>query len=153
MESFCRICDGHWPNEDFYIADLGFSKVYLHEDQFLPGWCVLILKHHATELFQLTDSMRNNIMAEVSLLAQVLQHTFQAAKMNYSLLGNVTPHIHWHLTPRLKTDPNPLEPPFSIKHDALFLSSSERDQRIKVIRENLLAAGSPKNSERALLLG
>ncbi|TKB52228.1 MAG: hypothetical protein E8D50_10325 [Nitrospira sp.] len=44
----CKACQGSWPREDHFIADLGLSKAYLHDDQFFPGWTVVVFKRHAT---------------------------------------------------------------------------------------------------------
>ena len=54
----CKACQGSWPKEDHFIADLGLSKAYLHEDQFFPGWTVVVFKRHATELFHLAPTER-----------------------------------------------------------------------------------------------
>lgn len=140
MNQPCQVCEKKWPNEDYFIAELTHSKIYLHDDQFLPGWSVLVLKHHATELFQLTSQLRYELIDEVNLLAQTLEQTFQAVKINYSLLGNLVPHIHWHVTPRLKGDPLPLNPPFSIPHDIKILNPEERLLRIEMIRKTLFTS-------------
>lgn len=42
-------------------------------------------------------------------------------KINYELLGNQLPHIHWHLIPRLSQDPAPLEPVWRIAHEPVRL--------------------------------
>jgi diadenosine tetraphosphate (Ap4A) HIT family hydrolase len=49
---------GKWPAKDHKIAALGLSTAYLSDDQFFPGWTVLVLKRHATELFDLTRDER-----------------------------------------------------------------------------------------------
>ena len=95
---------------------------YLHDDQFFPGWTVVVFKRHATELFHLAPTERIQMMEEVSRFAKMLAETFDALKMNYGLLGNQMPHIHWHLIPRLSNDPAPLEPVWCVPHDPVTLS-------------------------------
>jgi diadenosine tetraphosphate (Ap4A) HIT family hydrolase len=51
-----------------------------------------------------------------------LAEEFRAVKMNYELLGNQLPHIHWHLIPRLAQDPAPLEPVWRVAHTPCPLS-------------------------------
>ncbi len=68
----CDACQGIWPKEDHFIADLGLSKVYLHEDQFFPGWTVVVFKRHAIELFHLAPTERIQLMEEVNLVAKTL---------------------------------------------------------------------------------
>ena len=66
----CKACQGSWPKEDHFIADLGLSKAYLDEDQFFPGWTVVVFNRHATELFHLAPTERIQLMEEVNLRRQ-----------------------------------------------------------------------------------
>lgn len=133
----CDACAGVWPPADHFIADLGLSLAYLHDDQFFPGWTVLLFKRHATELFHLAPTERIQLMEEVSRLTKVLAETFQARKMNYELLGNLRPHIHWHLIPRLAHDPAPLEPVWHVPHDRIALSPEQVGTTISLIKKQL----------------
>lgn len=136
----CKVCNGSWPIADHFIADLGLSKAYLHDDQFFPGWTVVVFKRHATELFHLAPTERIQLMEEVSRMAKVLAEIFNAHKINYELLGNQLPHIHWHVIPRLKNDPALLEPVWRVSHDQQSLppkSLQERIQRISAATTSL----------------
>jgi diadenosine tetraphosphate (Ap4A) HIT family hydrolase len=133
----CNVCSGTWPDSDHFIADLGLSMAYLHDDQFFPGWTVVVFKRHATELFDLAPTERIQLMEEVSRLAKVLFETFEANKMNYAQLGNQTPHIHWHLIPRLPNDPAPLEPVWSVPHERAVLSHDQVQATIARIKTPL----------------
>lgn len=129
----CKACNGGWPKTDHFIADLGLSKAYLHDDQFFPGWTVVVFKRHATELFHLAPTERIQLMEEVSRMAKVLAEVFDAHKINYELLGNQLPHIHWHVIPRLKNDPVPLEPVWRVSHDQQSLAPQSLQERIRRI--------------------
>lgn len=120
----CAACQRTWPREDHFIADLGLSKVYLHDDQFFPGWTVVVLRRHATELFQLAPTERFQLIEEVTRVAEMSAHVHQAKKMNYELLGNQLPHVHWHIIPRLAGDPAPLEPVWRVPHHPLLLTGT-----------------------------
>jgi diadenosine tetraphosphate (Ap4A) HIT family hydrolase len=133
----CKACSGTWPSADHFIADLGLSMAYLHEDQFFRGWTVVVFKRHATELFHLAVTERIQLMEEVTRLAKVLAETFEARKMNYGLLGNQMPHIHWHLIPRLTSDPAPGEPIWRIPHDRLSLAADQIETIIARIKKRL----------------
>lgn len=135
----CKACAGTWPSADHFIADLGLTTAYLHDDQFFPGWTVLVFQRHATELFHLTAAERSQLMEEVAHVAQALSRTYQARKINYELLGNQLPHIHWHLIPRLPADPAPLEPVWRVAHDPVPLSGTDLDATIQRLREALHA--------------
>jgi len=131
----CTACSGAWPRADHFIADLGLSKAYLHDDQFFPGWTVLVFSRHATELFHLAPTERFQLMEEVNLVAKVVAQVFEAGKVNYELLGNQLPHIHWHIIPRLANDPAPLEPVWQVQHDPMRWSGSELRSAVQRLRQ------------------
>lgn len=136
----CKACAGTWPRQDHFIADLRSGKAYLHDDQFFPGWTVLVLRRHATELFQLTPPERTQLIEDVNRMAMILSEVYQAKKINYELLGNQLPHIHWHIIPRLANDPAPLEPVWQVPHEAVLLSDPELPSEIRRIRKAIEAA-------------
>ena len=137
----CKACQGIWPREGHFIADLGLSNAYLHDDQFFSGWTLVVLKQHATELFHLAPTERTRLMEEVSLVARSLAQVYEARKINYELLGNQLPHIHWHLIPRLADDPAPLEPVWSVRHDTKLLSGPALQSAVQLLRQALQSAG------------
>jgi diadenosine tetraphosphate (Ap4A) HIT family hydrolase len=133
----CSACDGRWPDPVDRIAELRESILYLHTDQFFPGWSVLVLRRHATELFELQPAERARLMDEVSDVARALKLAFDARKVNYALFGNLVPHVHWHLIPRLPADPAPREPVFAVSHEAVRLRQIDRADRIARIQGHL----------------
>lgn len=139
----CKACQGAWPRPDHFIADLGLTKIYLHEDQFFAGWTVALFQRHATELFHLAPTERFQMIEEVTMVANALADSFGAIKINYELLGNQMPHIHWHLIPRLASDPAPLEPVWRVTHEPLTPAAPERQARIERIRTRLPAGPFP----------
>jgi diadenosine tetraphosphate (Ap4A) HIT family hydrolase len=135
MNPTCKACQGSWPREDHFIADLSLSRAYLHDDQFFPGWTVVVFKRHATELFHLAPTERILLMEEVSRIAKILAQVYEAKKINYELLGNQLPHIHWHVIPRLATDPAPLEPVWRVPHEPLSRSRVEIQSSVQLLRQ------------------
>ena len=136
----CKVCNHTWPLADHFIADLGLSKAYLHDDQFFSGWTVVVFQRHATELFQLAPTERIQLMEEVALVAKALAHTFGAMKINYALLGNQITHIHWHIIPRLVNDPAPLEPVWRIQHTPVLRTGTELNNDIERIQQAIKQA-------------
>ncbi|MEX5215000.1 MAG: HIT family protein [Nitrospiraceae bacterium] len=130
----CPACLGSWPAPHLRIADCGLTIAYLHEDQFFEGWTVLVLKRHATELFLLTEQERSRLIEEVSAVSEVLSKQYRANKVNYELLGNQLPHIHWHLIPRGLHDPAPREPVWRVAHQPVLLA----EQRASEVTGRLL---------------
>jgi diadenosine tetraphosphate (Ap4A) HIT family hydrolase len=133
----CAFCAGGRPAADHRIADLGVTVAYLHDDQFFPGWVVLVLRRHATELFQLEADERARMMDEVTHVAAALHAIFAPRKINYECLGNQIPHIHWHVIPRLAEDPAPREAVWTVSHAPVRLAPAERMERIARLRAHL----------------
>ena len=134
----CSACGGRWPDPADRISELREGVLYLHTDQFFPGWSVLVLRRHATELYDLERAERARVMDEVSDVARALKLAFDARKVNYALFGNVVPHMHWHLIPRLASDPAPRDPVFAVPHEPVHPSRIERADRISRIRSRLV---------------
>jgi diadenosine tetraphosphate (Ap4A) HIT family hydrolase len=136
----CTACSGAWPSADHFLPSLGLSRVFLHDDQFFSGWTVLIFQRHVTELFHLARAERILLIEEVTLVAKVIALTYEARKINYELLGNQVPHIHWHLIPRLATDPAPLQPVWRVRHEPLPRSGPELQAEVKRLRQAIYDA-------------
>jgi diadenosine tetraphosphate (Ap4A) HIT family hydrolase len=135
--SGCKVCLGQWPRPDHRIADCGLSVAYFHEDQFFPGWTVLAFKRHLTELYQLSAEERVQMIEEVTAVAKALVAVFQPVKVNYALLGNQLPHMHWHVVPRLRDDPTPLEAIWGVKHEPRRLSTEALSLKLAEVRQQL----------------
>jgi diadenosine tetraphosphate (Ap4A) HIT family hydrolase len=133
----CVMCGKYGGAGPLLIAELGTSRVFLHEDQFFPGYVLLVLRRHATELYQLEAGERGAHLEEVSRVAEALARVFRPVKMNYELLGNQVPHIHWHLVPRLPTDPDLLSPIWRVDHQPAPLAPAAARERIESIRRAL----------------
>ena len=117
---FCRPL-GTFEQEEV-IAEFPHSVALLGRWQYYHGYCLLISRRHATELAQLGDDERRGYLDEMCLLARAIADCFTPVKLNYELLGNQVPHLHWHLFPRYRDDPDMLRPVW------LALDRAERDE-------------------------
>lgn len=133
----CPMCNRWEEHSDLRIIELEHSFVILNRDQFFPGYTLLFTKGHVTELFHLDHAVRSGLTEEVNAVAKALHTLFQPDKINYELLGNMVPHIHWHLIPRFTTDPLWPRPIWAESHDEKLLSAEEYHQRILAIRQVL----------------
>src|SRR5579872_477149 len=86
------------------------SVAFLGAWQFYHGYCVLVSRRHVAELSALDDAERRAYLDEMCLLAKAIEMAFHPHKLNYELLGNQVPHLHWHLFPRYRDDPGHLKP-------------------------------------------
>jgi diadenosine tetraphosphate (Ap4A) HIT family hydrolase len=127
-----------WDNDqDLRIAAFEHSYALLNRDQFFPGYVLLFTRQHATELFHLDRSVRSELIEEVSSVAAALHAVFQPDKINYELLGNMVPHIHWHLVPRFSCEPLWPRPIWAETHEERLLTAEGYGQRIESIRKAL----------------
>lgn len=85
-----------WQNE--------LCRVVRVDEPDYPGFCRVILKRHATEMTDLEESERDALMAVVYAVEAAVRETMQPDKMNLASLGNMTPHVHWHVIPRFRDD-------------------------------------------------
>jgi len=86
------------------VAELPHSFVILGWEQFYRGYCVMLAKLHATELYLMPVEEAHALSDEMRLLAEAIAAATHPWKMNYSCLGNQEPHVHWHLHPRYQSD-------------------------------------------------
>lgn len=112
-DPYCPMCEtvarlGHGAHANV-VWQFPHSIAVVGPWQFYTGYCVLLSRDHATELSELGE-VRSAFLEEMSLLAAAVEKCFHPHKLNYELLGNLVPHLHWHLFPRYADDPEHLQP-------------------------------------------
>lgn len=83
-----------------------------------PGFCRVIWNEHVKELTDLVDAERKSFMDAVFTLEVALRGALQPEKMNVASLGNLTPHLHWHVIPRYRDDPAFPQPVWAISNQS-----------------------------------
>ncbi len=138
--NYCQMCCKWNDDADLRIAELEQSYVLLNRDQFFPGYCFVFTKSHVTELFNLDKVVRQGVMEEVNSVAEALFTIFRPDKINYELLGNMVPHMHWHIVPRFTSDPLWPRPIWSDSHEPFTLSAAKYAERILAIQKAMRPA-------------
>jgi diadenosine tetraphosphate (Ap4A) HIT family hydrolase len=133
----CPICTRWDDDSDLRIAEFKHSYLILNRDQFFHGYCLLFTKVHVTELFHLERVVRAELIEEINRVAASLHGAFRPDKINYELLGNMLPHMHWHLVPRFATDPLWPRPIWAEPHPELAMTADEYCRRIELIQKGL----------------
>jgi diadenosine tetraphosphate (Ap4A) HIT family hydrolase len=107
-EAKCGICAGleniragKAPN---LVAELAHSYVVLGDAQFYRGYCILLAKRHARELFELPREEALALSDELRSVAEAINLVVQPLKLNYECLGNLEAHVHWHVFPRYASE-------------------------------------------------
>ncbi len=104
----CELCTLN-NEEILYQTDL--YRIIAVNDQYYPGFVRVILNQHVKEL---TDLSKNeaHILCDIIFEIEIKMREFlNPDKVNIASLGNVTPHLHWHIVPRFIDDrhfPNPI---------------------------------------------
>jgi diadenosine tetraphosphate (Ap4A) HIT family hydrolase len=130
VSAACEFCSSPggavlWQND--------LCRVVRVDEPGYPGFCRVILKRHATEMTDLDAAEREGIMAVVYALEAAVRESMQPDKMNLASLGNMVPHVHWHVIPRFRDDnhfPGPI------------WATPKRDAAVPAARA-ALAAGIP----------
>jgi len=104
----CELCETS-GGEVLWQSEL--CRVVLVGDADYPGFCRVILTRHVAEMTDLGKMGRPHFMAVVLAVEQAVREVMAPDKINLASLGNVVPHLHWHVIPRFRNDkhfPNPI---------------------------------------------
>lgn len=104
----CELCDT--PGGELLWQD-DFCRIVLVGDADYPGFCRVILHRHIKEMSDLAERERIRLMTVVFAVESAVRMALQPDKINLASLGNVVPHLHWHIIPRFTDDrhfPNPI---------------------------------------------
>lgn len=94
-----------------------------------PAFYRVIWQAHVAELTDLTPPERSACMAAVATVEQVLRDALGPTKINLASLGNVVPHLHWHVIARFDWDshfPQPIWGTRQREGDAARLAALHR---------------------------
>jgi len=101
----CVLCkDDLRPEEGELIWRGDDCRVILVNDPDLPGFCRVIWNRHIAEMSDLTYGEREHVMSLVFVVEEAVRHVMHPDKVNLAALGNMVPHIHWHIIPRYQDD-------------------------------------------------
>lgn len=103
MQANCLLCTTEggeliWQND--------FARIILADEAGYPGLCRVILNAHRVEMSDLTPSERTQLMNIVWEVERIVRLCLKPHKINLASLGNMVPHVHWHIIPRWENDPH-----------------------------------------------
>ncbi|MEW5882186.1 MAG: HIT family protein [Pseudomonadota bacterium] len=79
-------------------------RVVLVDDADYPGYARVIVNAHAKEMTDLAPAALARVMAAVYAVEDAQRAVLAPDKVNLASLGNVVPHLHWHVIPRFADD-------------------------------------------------
>jgi diadenosine tetraphosphate (Ap4A) HIT family hydrolase len=89
-------------------------RIIRAEDFDHPAFYRVIWNDHVSEWTDLVSTDRALMMSAVEAVERVLRERLEPTKINLASLGNVVPHLHWHVIARFDWDarwPSPVWAP------------------------------------------
>ncbi len=102
--SDCELCAGSggevvWTDDRCRVVRVGGE-----EGRAFPGFCRVVWVAHVAEMTSLDGADRRHLMNVVFAAEGALRALLRPDKINLASLGNVVPHLHWHVIPRWRDD-------------------------------------------------
>ena len=79
-------------------------RVIRADEAGFPAFYRVVWNAHAAEFSDLTVAERQHCMDAVAVVEQVLREHLVPTKVNLAALGNMVPHLHWHVIARFDWD-------------------------------------------------
>jgi diadenosine tetraphosphate (Ap4A) HIT family hydrolase len=79
-------------------------RVTLVDEPDYPGYVRVIWNDHVREMSELQDDQRLRLMRTVFAVELAQREVLAPLKINLASLGNMTPHLHWHVIARFADD-------------------------------------------------
>lgn len=138
----CELCSTPggielWSNEHVRVVRV--------EDPDYPGFLRVIWQGHVREMSDLEPTQRSCLLAAVFTAERVLIDQLHPDKVNLASLGNMTPHLHWHVIPRFRGDPHFPDPVWGGRREGvpveLPMPSADYEQAVAAA----MARAMPRN--------
>jgi diadenosine tetraphosphate (Ap4A) HIT family hydrolase len=100
-DSACELCTA--PGGTPVWRDAAWRVVRVADAAF-PAFYRVIAQRHVAEFGDLDEPERARCMALVVAVERVLRERLAPTKVNLASLGNVVPHLHWHVIARFAWD-------------------------------------------------
>src|SRR5256885_15876396 len=92
----------HWD----LVRALSVSSLYLAKNQTYRGHCQLIFDpRHVARVDELSVDEWQRLSADLFKAHAAIVRTVRPDHVNVESLGNIVPHLHWHIVPRYRDDP------------------------------------------------
>jgi diadenosine tetraphosphate (Ap4A) HIT family hydrolase len=132
----------HWE----FVAQLSASSLYLSTNQTYHGHCQLVFDpRHVARLDELSDDEWTAMSIDLRRAQIAILRTVNADHVNVESLGNIVPHLHWHIIPRYRDDPRWGLPIWRDSFEAMAdtrLSVPEREELVGALRRALEVAAT-----------
>lgn len=97
----CELCE---HDGGTVVVSDAWLRVVLVDDVNYPGFTRVIWRDHVREMSELAASERQHLIDVVMAVELAQRSVLAPLKVNLASLGNMTPHLHWHVIPRFADD-------------------------------------------------
>jgi diadenosine tetraphosphate (Ap4A) HIT family hydrolase len=104
----CPFCLPRKGITDFMVevSRLSVATLFLEKIQTYRGHCVLLFdSRHVTRIDELSSEEWHELSSDIRSTELALMDVFRPDHINIASLGQVVPHLHWHIIPRYVDDP------------------------------------------------
>jgi diadenosine tetraphosphate (Ap4A) HIT family hydrolase len=133
----CPLCTGPGGELVWQGAD---HRVILADEPRHPGFCRVVWTAHVREMSDLPAEDSTRLMVTVLTVERVLRERLAPDKVNLASLGNVVPHLHWHVIPRWVDDSHFPDPVWAAARREAPTRNIDRAALGAALREALAAA-------------
>ncbi|MFI5317255.1 MAG: HIT family protein [Myxococcota bacterium] len=128
-----------------FVAALSISSLYLARNQTYLGQCLLIFDpRHAARPDELSAPEWASFSADLQAASGAVMRAVRPDHVNVASLGNVVPHLHWHVIPRSVGDPRwraPIWTSFLSDMRDTRLAAEAQAELVARLRESLARRG------------
>jgi diadenosine tetraphosphate (Ap4A) HIT family hydrolase len=124
--------NNHWD----LVGQLSVSSLYLTKNQTYRGQCQLIFdSRHVARVDQLSQPEWTSLAADLFTAQQAITRVVTPDHVNVESLGNVVPHLHWHIIPRYVGDAMWGAPIWRVPLDSMPDTRLPEDERSGLIAQ------------------
>lgn len=111
----CELCGAASPTGAWreVAADPRLRVLRVLDAPQFPGFYRVVWRAHVAELSDLAPADRAHCLEAVVAVERVLRTVLAPTKINLAALGNLVPHLHWHVIARFDWDSHFPQPVWS----------------------------------------
>lgn len=135
----CPLCS---PTGENVLLKNDLFRVIQVNDADYPGYFRVIANEHIKEMSELSPEAQMRFISALSKIEKIVLENMRPTKVNWAQLGNMVPHLHWHLIARYEDDATFPDSIWSPKHrqtadDVLAKRKELANKCSKLIKETL----------------
>jgi diadenosine tetraphosphate (Ap4A) HIT family hydrolase len=123
IRSGCALCDG---DGGIAVHRGELLRVIRVEDADFPAFYRVVWNAHVPELTDLGRDERALLLDAVAIVEGVLRERLAPTKINLASLGNMVPHLHWHVIARFDWDSHFPEPIWGRRQREVLPAAADR---------------------------